>query len=465
FIEAVQRPVNTAIDWIIEQGLALARQIGGLFGGGQDEEEEEEEAVDPEVQAQIDTGLADLRERNAAVVEGGEISEDEAQSIADGIRRDHPVFRSIDVVREDGKISYAWSANPNGELVAANDEASFTVDEITRAKVRAFDMVRDELMNDPAYVARVERYRQETGPLHGPLREDQERMPPQRRDVVASSGRDMFALGDAMSQNIEDFGGSRGLPDTVRVFEREPESARDRARATTRARRSGEDRPNVLVYGGRNSTYAAIERQLQTKGAALGLTSSGLDRVLRHWFIHRQLPDDVPGDGADTARIRAADRLAHQLRHADTIRMLSERLRAPAAMASTALGLFESEQIAASDPDTLLDASRSAEPSPVAQRVSTATPESGTGAAAAMRHRHDTAHEQDVRDPRPNPPQREGAVDRRQAFDEALAAHDAETVRQVQLLLSSPEGADIKDEETLAVAIAAIIRRYLLADG
>ncbi|SLN69296.1 hypothetical protein [Ruegeria meonggei] len=85
-IQAIQAPVNRAIDWVINLGVSMARRIAGLFGGDQKDDEEQEQAADPEVQARIDAGLLDLRERNTAMLDRGAITLEEAEN-------DLPLFR------------------------------------------------------------------------------------------------------------------------------------------------------------------------------------------------------------------------------------------------------------------------------------------------------------------------------------------------------------------------------------
>lgn len=114
-IQAIQAPVNRAIDWVINLGVSMARRIAGLFGGDQKDDEEQEQAVDPEVQARIDAGLLDLRERNTAMLDSGAITLEEAENVAASVKQAHPVFKSVEVEIEGESISYAWSANPGGD--------------------------------------------------------------------------------------------------------------------------------------------------------------------------------------------------------------------------------------------------------------------------------------------------------------------------------------------------------------
>ncbi|MCG6986335.1 MAG: hypothetical protein LJE61_14175, partial [Thiocapsa sp.] len=45
FIEAVQEPVNKAIDWVISKGVSIAKKIAGLFGVGRDQSQEDADTL------------------------------------------------------------------------------------------------------------------------------------------------------------------------------------------------------------------------------------------------------------------------------------------------------------------------------------------------------------------------------------------------------------------------------------
>jgi hypothetical protein len=124
FIEAVQEPVNKAIDWVINLGVSMARKIAGLFGGKKDEAAEEE-PDDPEKQLKKDAALAALDQaEQRAAAEG--VSREEAESIAAAVQRDHPVIRSIHVEEGEGVWRYLYTASPGAVHVGKQEATSIT---------------------------------------------------------------------------------------------------------------------------------------------------------------------------------------------------------------------------------------------------------------------------------------------------------------------------------------------------
>ncbi len=110
-IERIQAPINSAIDWIINQAVRVVRAIGGLFGGrGRDAEEVEED--DPEKAARVEAGLAAIDQEEQARLEQGEITMTDAEEVAARVRSQHPVFQSITVVDGGGTWDYEYVASP-----------------------------------------------------------------------------------------------------------------------------------------------------------------------------------------------------------------------------------------------------------------------------------------------------------------------------------------------------------------
>jgi len=120
-IEKIQAPVNKAIDWVIEKGLAVARKIAGFFGG-EKQQSEDEQATDPEVQAQIETGLIALRQQDDAVQDNDSLSLEDAEGVAASVRSKHPVFKSIEVISKGDRWAYKWKANPEDEELGGEKE-------------------------------------------------------------------------------------------------------------------------------------------------------------------------------------------------------------------------------------------------------------------------------------------------------------------------------------------------------
>ncbi len=113
-IEAIQAPVNKAIDWVINLGLGIARKIGALFGGSPEAEEEqvEEDPDDPEKEMQITAAFDDLYEAEERLAGDGGLSAEEAQSVADQVVQRHAVIKSMRIVRGDGHWIYHYTSSP-----------------------------------------------------------------------------------------------------------------------------------------------------------------------------------------------------------------------------------------------------------------------------------------------------------------------------------------------------------------
>jgi hypothetical protein len=110
-IERIQAPINSAIDWIINQAVRLVRAIGGLFGGrGRDEEEVEED--DPEKAARVEAGLAAIDQLEQSKLEDGKIEKEDAEEVARTVRGQHPVFTRLEVVDGGETWNYSYSASP-----------------------------------------------------------------------------------------------------------------------------------------------------------------------------------------------------------------------------------------------------------------------------------------------------------------------------------------------------------------
>lgn len=106
-IEKIQEPVNKAIDWVINQGVKLAKSVAGLFGG-----KKEAEATDPELQAKIDAGLIFLKSEDQKAQENRTLSREDAEGVAKRTRQTHPVFKSIEVIDSGDNWAYHWRVNP-----------------------------------------------------------------------------------------------------------------------------------------------------------------------------------------------------------------------------------------------------------------------------------------------------------------------------------------------------------------
>jgi hypothetical protein len=113
-IEAVQEPVNKAIDWVINKGVSIARRIAGLFGGRGDDqsrEQVEEDPDDPEKAMKIEAAKAAIDQAEMATADEG-VTRDEAEALAQRVKQDHPAIKTIRVVPGSGKWKYVYTSSP-----------------------------------------------------------------------------------------------------------------------------------------------------------------------------------------------------------------------------------------------------------------------------------------------------------------------------------------------------------------
>ncbi|WP_181366457.1 phage tail protein [Albidovulum aquaemixtae] len=435
FMEAVQRPVNMAIDWIINKGVALARGIKGLFGAGREEEPQEEEAADPEVQAQIDAGLLALRERNEAALDQGEISQEEAEAVAAGVRRDYPVFKSIEVESAGGRIKYEWSANPTGEVPAGEDEGTFTSDQVVKAKLNAVDEVMDDYGLRQALAGRTEEMQRI---IHVPEGEDVSR-------IHTPSRQDMLALGNTMSDQIE-ASGSEGITASRRPVDVGPEGV---GGVTISAGRFGPERPNVPVHGAGSAppAYTEVETAIASAATHLGMTRGALSQAYQFWRRNYRLPAPYHGT-AHGAEIE------QQLRVLETIRLVAERTRGRSAIASSAAGEFIMHERASRRPDAPVTPSALA---PIASEQ----PEAGEqGGAQAFRMGEDAAMEVPPRDRISVNPTSPAGQERKEALLRAIEHFRRMNVAQAEALIQSERFRGIETEEELKDGFVEVIIDY-----
>jgi hypothetical protein len=110
-IEKIQAPVNKAIDWLINKAVKLAKSIAGLFGKKKEDEEETPETPDPEHDAKVTAGLADVDIEEQKYLHEGAISHEDADKVASAIKTKHPIFKSFVVVEGAGTWDYSYHAS------------------------------------------------------------------------------------------------------------------------------------------------------------------------------------------------------------------------------------------------------------------------------------------------------------------------------------------------------------------
>ncbi len=111
-IQAIQAPINKAVDAVIHQAVKTATAVGGLFSGGKKKEEKPvPETGDLEHDAKVAAGLAAIDVEEAHYPETG-ITQDQAERVAAKVQAGHPVFKSLAVVDSGESWDYDYVASP-----------------------------------------------------------------------------------------------------------------------------------------------------------------------------------------------------------------------------------------------------------------------------------------------------------------------------------------------------------------
>lgn len=134
-IEKIQAPVNKAMDWLINKAVALAKKIGGLFGGKKKKDDKTPETNDPEHDAKVTAGLAAIDQEEQKYVEQGKIAEDEAQKVAASVKQRHPIFKSITVKDGGTRWNYHYVAS-DGDKVG--EEKEFVLSEDNKRRYNGY---------------------------------------------------------------------------------------------------------------------------------------------------------------------------------------------------------------------------------------------------------------------------------------------------------------------------------------
>jgi hypothetical protein len=116
-IETIRKPINAAIDWVINKAVQLVKAAGkfiaGLFGKKEEEKKAEPKETDPEKAAKISAGLAAIDAADEARAEEGGISRENAEAVASQVKQQHPVFISLSVVDAGNRWDYEYAASPS----------------------------------------------------------------------------------------------------------------------------------------------------------------------------------------------------------------------------------------------------------------------------------------------------------------------------------------------------------------
>src|SRR5882672_2688176 len=122
-IEKAQAPVNTAIDWVINQAVKLVKAAGGfikgLFGGKEKDKKVAGDDADPEKAAKVQAGLVALHATEGQYLRDGRITQADAEKVAATVKQQHPVFKVVAVKDVGERWSYHWEASPGEDETGA----------------------------------------------------------------------------------------------------------------------------------------------------------------------------------------------------------------------------------------------------------------------------------------------------------------------------------------------------------
>jgi hypothetical protein len=108
-IEMVRKPINTAIDWVINQAVKLVKAAGKLLGFGK--EEQTPETADPEHDLKVQAGLAAIDTEEKQYEVEGKVSRQDADRVAVKIQKEHAIFKSVTVIDGGDSWDYAYVAS------------------------------------------------------------------------------------------------------------------------------------------------------------------------------------------------------------------------------------------------------------------------------------------------------------------------------------------------------------------
>lgn len=105
--------VDKALDWLIAQALRLGQAALNALGLGK--KKPEADTGKPEHDAAVTAGLAALDAAEQPYLQNGEISQDDAVKVAAAVKKDHPVFKVLQVVDGEDNWDYDWAASPGAK--------------------------------------------------------------------------------------------------------------------------------------------------------------------------------------------------------------------------------------------------------------------------------------------------------------------------------------------------------------
>ncbi len=133
-IEAIRKPINDAIDWVINKAVGLAKAAGKLLGIGK--KDEHPQTDDPQHDAKVTAGIATLHENEQAapsVQKDHRITHEDALAAAAKTKAAHPVFKSITVMDGGDTWNYVYEASQARTVRGLSKEESI---EMGKAKAK-----------------------------------------------------------------------------------------------------------------------------------------------------------------------------------------------------------------------------------------------------------------------------------------------------------------------------------------
>jgi hypothetical protein len=106
-INKVRAPIDKALDAVITWIVTMAKKLfAKVFGKA------EKDGADPEKERKLAAGLAAIEREDAALAKDGKILREDAESVAQKVRKEHPVFTSLTVVDGGARWDFDYTASP-----------------------------------------------------------------------------------------------------------------------------------------------------------------------------------------------------------------------------------------------------------------------------------------------------------------------------------------------------------------
>jgi Domain of unknown function (DUF4157) len=107
-IDTLRKPIDKVVDLVVKFLVKAVKKVFGRFTGKKNKNQKPE---DPQKEAQLQKGLADIDKEEQKYLTGGKITKEEADKVAATVKRNHPVFKSIKVVDGGEKWKYHYKGS------------------------------------------------------------------------------------------------------------------------------------------------------------------------------------------------------------------------------------------------------------------------------------------------------------------------------------------------------------------